>query len=172
MADLPRSDLMTDEASPRLRSRVPRLPYTSDDKQPFTMDERVDSGVGYSLESQEYSALSFEGVRDYLETDSGKIHRKQMVETNHSSTTCDNFTSSLQNQLRNLSIRDSDQTKDLKSNRCDSGICDSGNFSVEEPFLEAAFPECHGLSSTVSCESTFSAQELEELFSQDEDGDT
>lgn len=177
MADLPRSDLETDDV-PQLRraglDRVPQMPYTSDDKQSFTLDERVDSGVGYSLESQEFSALSLEGVRDYLASDSGKIYRKQMVETTHtSSTSCDNLTSSLQNQLRNLSIGDSDQAKySVKSNRCDSGICDSGNFSVEEPFLEVAFPECHGLSSTVSYDSTFSAQELEELFSQDEDGDT
>lgn len=154
---------------------MPEMPNTSDDKQPSTMEERVDSGVGYSLESQEFSALSFEGVREYLATDSGKLCHKQMIETtrsSYSSTASDNLTASLHNQLRNLSIRDSEQAKDsVKSNRCDSGICDSEHFSVEEPpHLEAAFPECH--SSTVSYESTFSAQELDELFSQDEDGDT
>ena len=97
MADLPRSDLETDDV-PQLRRagpvRIPQMSYTSDDKQSFTLDERVDSGVGYSLESQEFSALSLEGVREYLASDSGKIYRKQMVETTHtSSTSCDNLTS-------------------------------------------------------------------------------
>ncbi|KAK7104899.1 NF-kappa-B inhibitor alpha-like isoform X1 [Littorina saxatilis] len=176
MADLPRSDLETDTASLKLRKdrRVPQLPYSSDEKQFSTMEDRVDSGVGYSLESQEFSALSFEGVRDYLGSETGKVCHRQMIDTyNSPSTTSDNLTSSLQNQLRNLSIGDTDQTKDcVKSNRCDSGICDSGNFSVEEPFLvQSAFAECHLLSS-VQYDSTFSTQELEELFSQDEDGDT
>ena len=167
---------MTDEAPSavrRVNDRVPRLPYTSDEKQPSSMEERVDSGVGYSLESQDFSALSFEGPRDSLTGGGGKVHLKQTpVRTSSSHSSSDNFTSGLQSQLRNLSIRDSEQAKDsLKSSRCDSGICDSGVFSVEEPFFQAAFPECN-LSSTVTYDSAFSAQEIDELFSQDEDGDT
>ncbi|XP_076464923.1 NF-kappa-B inhibitor alpha-like [Babylonia areolata] len=170
MADLSRNDLVTDEAPPHFRmvghDRVPPFPCYSGDKHLSTMEERVDSGVGYSFESQDFSALSLEGLRD---SDTCRVFRKQNESCNPTS---DSFTSGLHNQLRNMSIKDTDQTKEsLKSNRCDSGICDSGIFSVEEPFIQAAFPECH-LSSAVSYESEFSLQELDELSSQDEDGDT
>ena len=171
MADLPHHDLQTDEAPAQLRrlqGRVPQLPYGSDDKQFTTMEDRVDSGVGYSLESQEYSALSIEGVRDYLATDAGRACVRHVIENRTSASTPDSLACTLQNQLRNLSIGDIDQTKlPVRSSRCDSGICDSGNFSTEEPFpvIQSAFPECG------PCDS-FSEQEVDELFSQDEDGDT
>lgn len=186
MADLPRNDLETDEAPSslhlrRVHGRVPQLhssiPVT-DDKQPFTIEERVDSGVGYSLESQEFSALSIEGVRDFLSTDSGRGCYNQIVDNRCASTTSrsDSISASLQNHFRNLSLRDfsSDQTKDsVRSSRCDSGICDSCSFSVEENQFQVleAFPECN-ITSSGTFESAFSHQELQELFSQDEDGDT
>lgn len=175
MADLPRSefDLETDSAPLQLRrghGQMQRLLSSSDPKQPSTMEERVDSGVGYSLESQEFSG-------EYFASDAGKECRRQKTTscTSFCSTTSDSITTSLQNHFRNLSLGDADQTTrdSVKSSRCDSGICDSGIFSVEEHNfnIQIAFPECLH-SSSVQYESAFSAQELEELFSQDEDGDT
>ncbi|XP_076441608.1 NF-kappa-B inhibitor alpha-like [Babylonia areolata] len=192
MADLPRHDLETDEVPMdlqlrrvRTHGRVPQLHpgITPDDKHPFSTihEDRVDSGVGYSLESQEFSALSVEGVQDFLSTDRGRSCFRQMMDNRCASSRADSISASLQNQLRNLSLRDgaSDLTKDssssvLRSSRCDSGIGDSVSFSSleERPFqLEAAFPECAPSSVSYDC-GTFSHQELQELFSQDEDGDS
>ncbi|KAL8559662.1 hypothetical protein ACOMHN_008373 [Nucella lapillus] len=179
MADLPRNDLETDEAPGlhlrRMHGRVPQLHPTTttmdDDKQLFATEERVDSGVGYSLGSQEFSALSIEGVREFLASEPGQQCYKQLMDNRVPSTSrCDSISASLQNQLRNLSL--SDQTKDsVRSSRCDSGICDSGHFSTEEPYVQEAFPEC-ALHSGPFDSANFSHQELQELFSQDDDGDT
>lgn len=174
MADPPRYRLMADDRPPQMRmlghDRVPPLPNTADEKQISFTEDRVDSGVGYSLESQD--ALSFEAVRDFMSSEPLQRFRKQ----NEKCAPADSYSSGLQNQgvleLGKLSIKDSEHAKEsLRSSRCDSGICDSGNFvSVEEPYIQAAFPECH-LSSTVSYD-VFSVQEMEELSLQDEDGDT
>jgi hypothetical protein len=153
----------------RLQARVPPSYHSEDLKQPNTFEDRVDSGVGYSLTSSEYSDLSLDGVRDYLSSEEGKVHQRQMERCHsHTSTCSDNLTASLQKQLRGLSIGDSSETKDcgLQSR------CDSGNFSVEEPFiLDVGFtdrPDCFSLDNP----GAFSHEELVELFSQDEDGDT
>ncbi|KAL8619696.1 hypothetical protein ACOMHN_025782 [Nucella lapillus] len=176
MADLPRYNLSSDEGPPQQRmfghDRVPPLPNTSDEKQISFSEDRVDSGVGYSLESQD--ALSFEGVREIRDfMSSERVQRFRKLNEKCASTS-DSYTSGLQNELKQLSLRDGEHAKEsVSSNRCDSGICDSGNFSVEEPpFIQAAFPECN-LSSNVSYgNSFFSLQEMEELTSPDEDGDT
>lgn len=179
MADLPIGDLETDDV-PQLRRQQARVPpsfTTMDDyKHPINFDERVDSG--FSLESSEFSALSIERVQDYFSSDQGRVHQKQMENypvppVSRSSLCTDSFSASLQ-KLRELSLVDSESSKDyVRPSRCDSGICDSGNFSVEEIQerfrLEMGLAECVPKSGSFE---SFSHEELEELFSQDEDGDT
>lgn len=167
MADLSHSDLATDGA-PELRRQRFVGTDSQMDKRFSEAESRVDSGVGLSFQSQELSGLS-DSLRNYVESNKGTYGPRLSTESRtHSDTTA-----SLQNQLRNLSIGSSDKTRD---NQCDSGRVESGIYSLEESssdfICRSAFPEVNLTPESVPEECVISHQELEELFSQDEDGDT
>ncbi|KAK7504949.1 hypothetical protein BaRGS_00003977 [Batillaria attramentaria] len=166
MADLPHSDLATDGAAEFRRRRVVAT-ESETDKRLSEAESRVDSGIGYSLQSQDMNSL-----RSYIESHSDKDMAQQL--SSDSRPASDFSTSSLQSRLSNLSIGGTDKTRD---NQCDSGRVESGIYSLEEEsrlsgLVESAFPEVHLQEPPSFEDCVITSEELEELFAQDEDGDT
>lgn len=149
-------------------------PESEVDKRLSEAESRVDSGIGYSFGSTEFSSgVSMDSLRRYVESNKSRDTPQRLSADVRSHS--DYSTSSLQNQLRNLSIAGSDKT----DSRCDSERVESGVYSLEESssgfVCETALAECHLTPDSISsfdpvC--VINTQELEELFSQDEDGDT
>lgn len=152
MADLPNRDLAVDGAELR-RSHCPvfRGDISSESEKRFSSfdDHRVDSGVGISFSSQDFSSLSLAEERNSFVSES------------------DTSKALLANQLRNLSLRESERTKDACQHRYDSGI---SSVDESEYVVASAFPEC--VTPLSQFDNDLSLEELEELFSQDEDGDS
>lgn len=111
------------------------------EKQFASYTERVDSGVGESLRSHEFSSIT----EDFNVSPALRLH----------------------SSFSSLSIKDSEKTKEAAEDKCDSGLYSVEDNRISSP-IRVAFPEV----TQTHYDSELSWQELEELFSQDEDGDT